>query len=1097
MSAGTGDTSKLKVFISYSRADLAFVDELAAGLEVMGFATLIDRHSLREGEEWKARLSSLIAEAGTVVFVLSPDSVKSPICVWEVEEAGQLAKRILPVLWRELDEADPAPQKLAALQYVRFDEGRSFMAGLKALSDALLTDLDWLREHTRLLARAMEWDRGGRSENRLMSGKDIDEAKAWAARRPQNAPEITELHLDFIHTSETAEKARNDAAKRQLEERERLLREAEEAQREEAAALAKADAEQKAKARAQRRSARLVWAVGVLAFLMLAGTLRQVHETALREARVFTSVAEAAFEDGYCDRALRLALAGLPPPGATILSPDSPELDAALPRYSSACRLKLALMTPGSQIVDAAWSPDGRKVASISTDRIVRLWDPERGTVELASEPESFKPGQISFSSDGRLLLVKAAKAALLFDGHTLKLTFALAENDGPLRDASLSNDGTKTLTLSGDTTARVWDTGTGQTLVTLKGHTERINSARFSPDGSTIVTTSQDDSVKLWSANSEEPTKSIATQYSAFDAAFSPDGKTFATTELLVARTFDSATGAVLQTFRTGEYTQDPTFSPDGKQLAVVSLDRKVIAWDVASGAKKTEFNGHSHFIRTVQFNADGSRLLTASEDGTARIWDAASGSILYVFKGHSGTVGKAAWNADGGLVLTLGADGEARIWHAQPPAVVPWFAAVTAGARMIKFSHDGRWMAVSPKRGALRLLDTSSGRDIDGFSASVTEVVDLSFSGDSHRLAWFDESGDASVFDMVSKTTTPIGRIAAQSEGTFQNPLIFLNHTGTLIAVASGHESRVFDAATGKLVASQDGHTEDIHWVSFNRDGTRVATCAGDNTARLWELPSGKLIAPLIGHTHNCTSVAFTPDQIHVVSTSFFVDQTLVWDAKTGAKVAELDGSNDYDIGDSFSSDGKYLALGTNDREVSIVDLTSMAVAKNLPGHTNSVDAAVFGHNDRWLLSVSNDGTARVWDLASGQEVQKFDNVPDGLNGAAFLADDKYVLVKNGSDRDASSWALSPMLTEVASDRRKFVCEHSLSGVEAFASDEMTDIILRGRDDLRNPCLRHGPLSTAFYADAVRDWLRVARRLTEGSPREAEAGEGQTAGK
>ena len=79
------------------------------------------------------------------------------------------------------------------------------VAGLTALARARLTDLDWLREHTRLLARAMEWDGAGRQANRMLGGGDIAAAKTWAARRPREAPEPTELHLAFIHASEQAE----------------------------------------------------------------------------------------------------------------------------------------------------------------------------------------------------------------------------------------------------------------------------------------------------------------------------------------------------------------------------------------------------------------------------------------------------------------------------------------------------------------------------------------------------------------------------------------------------------------------------------------------------------------------------------------------------------------------------------------------------------------------------------------------------------------------------------------------------------------------------------------------------------------------------
>jgi hypothetical protein len=207
---------KPKVFVSYSRADERFADELVAGLAYDGrFEVSIDRVSIVEGEDWKARLGALIADCDTVVFILSPQSAQSPTCTWEVEEAHRLSKRILPVLAEKLGSITP-PSLLGALNYVRFDEGRSFMAGLTALTRALNTDLEWLREHTRLLARAREWDAANRQPNRMLTGPDVVEAKAWLAHRPKDAPLPTDLHLAFIKASEEAEAAKISAERERL-----------------------------------------------------------------------------------------------------------------------------------------------------------------------------------------------------------------------------------------------------------------------------------------------------------------------------------------------------------------------------------------------------------------------------------------------------------------------------------------------------------------------------------------------------------------------------------------------------------------------------------------------------------------------------------------------------------------------------------------------------------------------------------------------------------------------------------------------------------------------------------------------------------------
>src|SRR6516164_8706908 len=94
--ASSNDRGKLRVFISYSRDDLDFADQLTAALDFSGFECFIDREGISGGEDWKRSLGGLISEADTVVFVLTSNSARSPICDWEVEEATRLNKRILP-----------------------------------------------------------------------------------------------------------------------------------------------------------------------------------------------------------------------------------------------------------------------------------------------------------------------------------------------------------------------------------------------------------------------------------------------------------------------------------------------------------------------------------------------------------------------------------------------------------------------------------------------------------------------------------------------------------------------------------------------------------------------------------------------------------------------------------------------------------------------------------------------------------------------------------------------------------------------------------------------------------------------------------------
>jgi formylglycine-generating enzyme required for sulfatase activity len=209
------DVSAVEKLISYSRKDsAAFADELLDGLEAAGFAPFLDRHDIAAGEEWEARLGGLIGQSDTVVFVVSPEAVKSAQCTWEVDRTIELSKRLLPVIHISVPD-NLIPEKLSRLQFVRFDAGRGITRPLKELAEALRQDLDWIREHTRLGEIATRWDRRGRSEALLLRGDDLDAAKAWMAARKAAAPEITDAQRALVKASEEAETTRLGKARAQ------------------------------------------------------------------------------------------------------------------------------------------------------------------------------------------------------------------------------------------------------------------------------------------------------------------------------------------------------------------------------------------------------------------------------------------------------------------------------------------------------------------------------------------------------------------------------------------------------------------------------------------------------------------------------------------------------------------------------------------------------------------------------------------------------------------------------------------------------------------------------------------------------------------
>jgi hypothetical protein len=256
--APSGD--RASVYLSYSRDDSDAADGLRLALESHGFDVAFDRRSISGGESWQRRLHELIRSADAVVFLLSPSSASSSALVWEIDQATRLFKRVIPFLVRELGDVQP-PLQLAAFNWIVASGDRALRGGQSRFQQAvneviaaIRTDLVWVKEHTRLMHRAMEWDEGGRAPNRLLAGSDISLARDWLAARPRAAPEPAALQVEFIRASEQHEHGIQKERERAESERERVLKKA------------------LAEAKAAKRQQRILW-VGIMSLLVIAAGL--------------------------------------------------------------------------------------------------------------------------------------------------------------------------------------------------------------------------------------------------------------------------------------------------------------------------------------------------------------------------------------------------------------------------------------------------------------------------------------------------------------------------------------------------------------------------------------------------------------------------------------------------------------------------------------------------------------------------------------------------------------------------------------------------------------------------------------------------------
>jgi hypothetical protein len=156
MTEARADEKKLKVFISYSRKDLAFAQRIVAALEAR-LVHKIDTRALPDLEDWRRELLGFIREADAVVFIVSPHPISARVCSWEVEQVANLSKRLAPIVFEHVAD-DRIPEAIAKINYLFFDQPDDFEPQADKLVRTLQTDLAWLKEHTRLAELARRWD---------------------------------------------------------------------------------------------------------------------------------------------------------------------------------------------------------------------------------------------------------------------------------------------------------------------------------------------------------------------------------------------------------------------------------------------------------------------------------------------------------------------------------------------------------------------------------------------------------------------------------------------------------------------------------------------------------------------------------------------------------------------------------------------------------------------------------------------------------------------------------------------------------------------------------------------------------------------------
>jgi len=298
---------------------------------------------------------------------------------------------------------------------------------------------------------------------------------------------------------------------------------------------------------------------------------------------------------------------------------------------------------------DAAFSPDGTRLATVGDDGTVRVRDVATGAVVGEFTSPDTELGTVAFSPDGTRLavgtditldtLIAAGRVVnhegevLLLDATRMALLHRLPTGSLPENPQVTDNDADD-------------DTDSSNTASALA----------FRPDGRALVAPLSAGRVAVWDlADPAVPPRML-------------DGN--------------------------GELATDAAFTPDGSVLATTGADRSVQLWSLPDDRPRAIARGVTP-TRAVAFSPDGALVATASQDELLRVWTMPDGQPVAVIDRHGDALNDVAFD-DTGRLISAGADGSVMVWDLDPDRAVATVCHILDPATL-----DESWRALGPDLG------------------------------------------------------------------------------------------------------------------------------------------------------------------------------------------------------------------------------------------------------------------------------------------------------------------------------------------------------------------------------------------------------------
>lgn len=992
-----------QVFLSYSTEDIAVMEQVRRSLWMQSITVWTNKTDIQTGEAFQAAIDRGIEQADNLVYLLSPNSLKSAYCQYELRQAIAFNKRVIPLL------IDPTPIKdqpveLRGLQYIDLTDNEreeDYVSDESQLLKILRTDELYFQTHKILLAKAIKWDEQHKNPSMLLRGYNLQQAKSWlkvAQTRTNQKP--TMLQSAFIEES---------------------LQQPPATSLDVFVSYSRVDSD---------------FARKLNDNLQICGKLTWFDQESI-------ATSSANFEQEIY-QGIEVSDNFL-----FILSPEAVNSVYCADEVEYAAKRNKRIITVLHRAVDlGSLHPELAKVQWIdfnqnegdfgqNFNQLVRAIDTDREHVHNHTKwsQRAIEWEQKEQTND---LLLRGNEFAIaqewLKTAHEEKkkpVPTALQELFLKQSEAAIEAEVRKEK----------------RQKVILKGLLGIMTGLAIAAGMAWNVADKQ-----RWRAEQQQlmaegkSSLLLSSSGQGFDALLASLRAATKLQQTKKLQANDQSVAIVLRSLRDSIYSVHEqnriqahneavygiSFSPNGQTLASASGDRTIKLWNL-DGSNQAILEGHEDIVYQVKFSSDGQTLASVSGDRTVKLWNP-DGSLRQTLTGHTDAVYGVAFSPDNQLIASGSADGTVKLWDNGGTLLQTLAGEDSNAIRYVSFSPDGQTIAAA-KGNTIQIWNQTGSleKTITGHNRSVLSV---NFSPDGQQLIATSEDGTIKFFDLEGEPLanrfqgnivynakfSRDGKIIVSAGG---DTLVKVWHPdGTVLQTFKGHQDGIYDISIspdGQAIASASGdgeiriwrngglsarkfydHQGEVFDAVFSPDGEMIASVGADQVIRLWQ-QDGTALKTLTGHTDLIHNVTFSPDSEMLVSGSW--DGTAKLWTRGGQLIKTLTGHTGQVYGVLFSPDGSLLATTSGDGTIKLWDKTGNLL-HTLQGHTDVVHNVSFSPDSQFLISASHDKTLRLWSR-DGQLIEVFTGHTNWVHAVAFSPDGQ-MIASASHDRTVKLWDL-----------------------------------------------------------------------------------------